>query len=80
MNAIEILRDIIADGYLSDTNNARAQQLIARIDTVRPEAEALLAECREQYLRGEKVDSVRRFRAATGCGLREALDTVSQGA
>lgn len=80
MTALEILRDIIHDGHLSETNMQRGRQLLDTLDTLKVGHKALLEDCQSQYLRSDRIAAVKRFRNKSGCGLREALDAVGQGA
>lgn len=80
MTALEILRDIIHDGHLSEMNMQRGRQLLDTLDTLKVGHKALLEDCQSQYLRGDRIAAVKRFRNKSGCGLREALDAVGQGA
>lgn len=82
MEAIEILRSIIADGFLSDTNTHRAHELINRIDQMNEgkDLQALLAKCREMHACGNGIEAIKLYRNKAGCGLREAHDAVTQGA
>lgn len=79
MDAITILRSIIEDGFLSDTNMHRARNLLDRVDQVQAPSDikAVLNECREQAKTGSAVEAVQRFRSLSGCGLREAYNAVT---
>ncbi len=80
VNALDILRDIVKDGYLSETNLHRARQLIDQVDMVNaePDVKALLEECRE-LAKTKPMEAVKRFRDKTGVGLREAHNAVLSG-
>ena len=80
MTALEILRDIIHDGHLSETNMQRGRQLLDTLDGLKVDHKALLEDCQNEFKRGDRIAAVKRFRNKSGCGLREALDAVGQGA
>lgn len=79
MTALEILRNIIHDGHLSETNMARGRALLDVMDGIKDDHTALLAECRADFKRGKRIEAVKRFRNGSGCGLREAMDVVGEG-
>jgi ribosomal protein L7/L12 len=79
MTALEILRDIIEDGHLSETNMHRGRKLLDFLAQVGTDHTELLASCREEFQRGQRIPAVKRFRSGTGCGLREAMDAVGEG-
>ena len=82
MDAVAILRSIVEDGFLSETNMQRGRAFLDRIDqaNLAPDLKDLLAECRTQYERGDKVNAIKRYRSGAGCSLREAHGAVTQGA
>lgn len=79
MTALEILRNIIHDGHLSETNMARGRALLDTMDGLKQDHTTLLEDCRAEFKRGKRIEAVKRFRSGSGCGLREALDVVGEG-
>ena len=79
MDAITILRNIIEDGYLSDTNMHRDRRLLDTMDSLKMDHATMLEICRADFRHGNKIEAIKRFRSFTGCGLVEARDAVAQG-
>lgn len=78
-----ILHDIIKDGYLSDTQTARAHALLG-IECISKDTRKnhLLDECRTAFKTGSKparLSAIKRYRSEAGTTLREAFDAVTQG-
>lgn len=81
MNELQILRDIVADGFLSETNMHRARTLLDQIDQREADLRPLLEECRANVRAGRNAASeVKRYKEAAQCGLREAYNAVVLGA
>lgn len=75
MKAEEILRSIVEDGFLSNTNTHRAYECLEMFDKGVAE---ILESCRFQAQRGDKVGAIKRYREALGCGLQAAYCAVMQ--
>ena len=60
----------------------KARELLDIVDQVNAskDLKAILEECRAEAQRGNNVAAVKKYRAASGCGLREAYDAVTGGA
>lgn len=80
MTALEILRDIIQDGFLSESNMQRGRRLLDSLTTLEQDHSELLADCQRQFQRGDRMAAIKRFRSESGCGLREATDAVGASA
>ena len=78
----QILRDIVSDGFLSDTNMHRARTLLHQVDQgANADLRAFLEECRANVRAGLPApEEVKRYKEAANCGLREAYNAVVRGA
>jgi len=73
MNAEQILKAIIEDGFLSETNMHRGRSFFNLLEG---EIVDVLESCRVQAKTGDKVAAIKRYRVAAGCGLQAAYDAV----
>lgn len=73
MNAEQILKSIIQDGYLSETNMQRA---VALFGEGHNSLEEILKSCKIQAASGQAIEAIKRYRIAAGIGLREAKIAV----
>lgn len=87
MDAFAPLKEIVEDGFLSETNMQRGRvlldaQSVAVLDRSEVQGKAiakLLESCHPQFDKGDRIAAVKRYRSGSGCGLREAHHAVVRG-